>query len=144
MAPRIKVENISKCYRIGQQSASGNDPKYRMLRDVLMDAIKAPIRNLRSGAALGRVEELLHHQRTESRAAGRRFRGLTAALSEHPEAAEILAVPLGTIMSRLYRGRARIERALLSYGKRYNYLSQRPAKVRDTAITEEVVDPRTD
>ena len=57
MAPRIKVENISKCYRIGQQSASGNDPSYRMLRDVLMDAVKAPLRNLRSGAALGRVED---------------------------------------------------------------------------------------
>ena len=57
MAPRIKVENISKCYRIGQQSASGNDPRYRMLRDVLMDAVKAPLRNLRSGAALGRVED---------------------------------------------------------------------------------------
>ena len=55
---------------------------------------------------------------------------------QRDEAAEILAVPLGTVMSRLYRGRARIERALLSYGKRYNYLSHRPAKVRDTAITE--------
>lgn len=57
MVTRIKVENISKCYRIGQKSPSGNDPRYRMLRDVLMDAVTAPIRNLRSGAALGRVED---------------------------------------------------------------------------------------
>lgn len=57
MAPRIKVDNISKCYRIGQKIDGPNNPRYRMLRDVLVDAVKAPIRNLRSGAALGRVED---------------------------------------------------------------------------------------
>ena len=57
MPPRIKVENLSKCYQIGQRFERSNEAKYRMLRDVLVEAIKAPIRNLRSGAALGRTEE---------------------------------------------------------------------------------------
>lgn len=57
MTKRIQVENLSKCYRIGHVGSSKNGAKYRMLRDVLIDAVKAPIRNLRSGAALGKVEE---------------------------------------------------------------------------------------
>ena len=57
MVTRIQVDNISKCYRIGKQSATRNSPRYRMLRDVLVEAVKAPFRNLRSGAALGRVED---------------------------------------------------------------------------------------
>jgi hypothetical protein len=37
-------------------------------------------------------------------------------------------------MSRLYRGRRLLERALLSYGKRYNYLQSPPEKLRDSKI----------
>ena len=33
-------------------------------------------------------------------------------------------------MSRLFRGRRLLEKALLSYGIRYNYLRQRPRRVR--------------
>jgi hypothetical protein len=40
-------------------------------------------------------------------------------------------------MSRLYRARTRIERALIAYGKRYNYLSSAPPKLRDTSIDVE-------
>ena len=52
----------------------------------------------------------------------------------YQEAAEILAAPVGTVMSRLFRGRRKMERALLSYGRRYNYLTRPPRRVRDDDI----------
>jgi RNA polymerase sigma-70 factor (ECF subfamily) len=52
----------------------------------------------------------------------------------YKEIADILAVPVGTVMSRLYRGRRMLEKALLSFGTRYNYVNEPPEKLRDTKI----------
>jgi hypothetical protein len=37
-------------------------------------------------------------------------------------------------MSRLYRGRRMLERTLLKYGRRYNYINVPPEKLRDAKI----------
>ncbi len=52
----------------------------------------------------------------------------------YQEVADALAVPIGTIMSRLYRGRKKIERALLSYGRRANYVPGAPRRQRDAEV----------
>jgi RNA polymerase sigma-70 factor (ECF subfamily) len=49
----------------------------------------------------------------------------------YKEIAEILDCPVGTVMSRLYRGRKMLERVLLEYAKKYGYIrSGEPAKMR--------------
>ncbi|MEM1177232.1 MAG: sigma-70 family RNA polymerase sigma factor [Acidobacteriota bacterium] len=40
----------------------------------------------------------------------------------YKEAADILEVPVGTVMSRLYRGRRKLEKTLLDYARNYGYL----------------------
>lgn len=50
----------------------------------------------------------------------------------YKEAAAILDVPVGTVMSRLYRGRRLLEKALLRYARRQGYLrdGDQPQKMR--------------
>lgn len=48
----------------------------------------------------------------------------------YQEVADALEVPIGTIMSRLYRGRKKIEKALLRYGRRTNYITGAPRRQR--------------
>jgi RNA polymerase sigma-70 factor (ECF subfamily) len=55
----------------------------------------------------------------------------------YQEVADALAVPIGTVMSRLYRGRKKIERSLLDYGHRTNYLHGAPRRQRDREIVAE-------
>jgi RNA polymerase sigma-70 factor (ECF subfamily) len=52
----------------------------------------------------------------------------------YQETADLLAVPVGTVMSRLYRGRKKLERSLLSFGRRFNYLDSAPKRLRDHGI----------
>ncbi len=52
----------------------------------------------------------------------------------YQEVADALGVPVGTVMSRLYRGRKKLERVMLSFGRRYNYLERPPEKLRDGSI----------
>ncbi len=48
----------------------------------------------------------------------------------YKEAAEILEVPVGTVMSRLYRGRRILEKTLLAYAHSHGYVRGEPQKMR--------------
>ena len=50
----------------------------------------------------------------------------------YKEIAEILDIPVGTVMSRLYRGRRQLEEAMLTYARDHGYLrdGEDPAKMR--------------
>ncbi len=53
MHPAIRVKNLSKHYRINHARQSA---KYRTLRDTIAEAVTAPFRHLKNGAALGKTE----------------------------------------------------------------------------------------
>lgn len=56
----------------------------------------------------------------------------------YKEAAQILEVPVGTVMSRLYRGRRELERVLLDYAQKQGYIRQedQPAKMRSKDLQD--------
>src|SRR6267142_2211863 len=78
----------------------------------------------------------------------------------YKEIAEILDCPVGTVMSRLYRGRKMLERTLLEYARKYGYIrgGAEPAKMRsrkdetkgrkkkdpETGDEVEITEPETD
>ena len=57
----------------------------------------------------------------------------------YKEIADILEVPLGTVMSRLYRGRKQLETAMLQYARQQGYLrsGDEPAKMRSRSSESE-------
>jgi RNA polymerase sigma-70 factor (ECF subfamily) len=55
----------------------------------------------------------------------------------YKEIAEILEVPVGTVMSRLYRGRRLLEAAMLKYAREHGYLrAGEPTKMRSRAAPQ--------
>ena len=55
----------------------------------------------------------------------------------YKEIAEILELPLGTVMSRLYRGRKLLEAAMLEYAREHGYLrAGEPSKMRNKGENE--------
>ncbi len=61
----------------------------------------------------------------------------------YKEIAEILEVPVGTVMSRLYRGRKLLEEAMLHYAREHGYLhgGQQPSKLRSAELADEDTGP---
>src|SRR5436305_15275921 len=55
----------------------------------------------------------------------------------YKEIADILEVPVGTVMSRLYRGRRLPEQAMLEFAREHGYLREgEPAKMRSKSVSK--------
>jgi RNA polymerase sigma-70 factor (ECF subfamily) len=88
------------------------DPEEELLEDVLDEDVQQALENLpddyRMAVILADLEGF-----------------------SYKEIAEILEVPLGTVMSRLYRGRKLLEEEMLRYAREHGYLREgRPSKMR--------------
>jgi len=60
----------------------------------------------------------------------------------YKEIAEILDLPLGTVMSRLYRGRKQLEAGMLEYAREHGYLRDgEPSKMRSKGEATAEVEP---
>ncbi len=62
----------------------------------------------------------------------------------YKEIAEILDVPVGTVMSRLYRGRRRLEEAMLRFAREHGYIREGgPVKMRSKDLLEKDAESET-
>ena len=62
----------------------------------------------------------------------------------YKEIAEILDVPVGTVMSRLYRGRRRLEETMLRFAREHGYIREGgPAKMRSKDLLNKESDSET-
>lgn len=92
--------------------------------------IKNPEEEILSGVIDGDVQEALNTLREDYRMV---IHLVDLEGFSYKEAAEILDVPVGTVMSRLYRGRRLLERVLLDYARNHGYLrNEEPSKMRSS------------
>ncbi len=55
MVPAIEIQDVAKRFRINHTTSGRIE--YRTLRETLSEVVRSPLRNLRAGAALGKVED---------------------------------------------------------------------------------------
>ncbi len=99
-------EDIEESFEtlVSDEAYSGvKDPEQNALENVLDEDVQAALDGLRDDYRM-----VIHLVDIEG--------------FSYKEASEILDVPVGTVMSRLYRGRKLLEKALLGYARRYGYL----------------------
>jgi RNA polymerase sigma-70 factor (ECF subfamily) len=134
---RIMKNNFINSYR--KRKAQPQQVELDELRDSSDELSAAEMRLGDAGPEVGVVEEELDSDVARAINALPHDYKMALLLVDiqgytYQEAADLLAVPVGTVMSRLYRGRAKIEKALLTFGKENNYLTAAPKKLRNDDI----------
>ncbi len=124
------INSYRKKQRIPPQSdfAEIEDAFENQVRDDVAPAVKSPEQELLEGVLDEDVQRAIDELPEDYRMA------IVLADLEgfsYKEIAEILEVPLGTVMSRLYRGRKLLEAAMLGYAREHGYLrSGEPTRMR--------------
>jgi RNA polymerase sigma-70 factor (ECF subfamily) len=124
------INNYRKKQRIPPQSdfADIEESFESQLSEELIEKIKSPEQELLANVLDQEVQKALEGLPDDYRMAV-----ILADLEgfSYKEIAEILEVPLGTVMSRLYRGRKLLEAAMLRYARDHGYLRDgSPSKMR--------------